>query len=222
MTDANKRSLVKQKALIKERIRLSNEAVKNGLPPDPWVVEFRIKNNMSKANWKARQPKKEHKPKRKPKKQFTEEESRLRRNASNRLYYQKKKALGIPLWSAVNKERTNEYKRNKRATDHSFRMACNLRKRLSFVLKSFAAKKSQQTLSLLGCTMAEFMVHLEKQFKPGMSFDNYGKWHIDHKIPCALFDLTKPEQQAICFHHTNLQPLWAVDNLVKNKYTLTV
>ena len=48
-----------------------------------------------------------------------------------------------------------------------------------------------------------------------MTKENYGEWHVDHIKPCASFDLTDPEQQAICFHYTNLQPLWAVDNIKK-------
>jgi HNH endonuclease. len=50
-----------------------------------------------------------------------------------------------------------------------------------------------------------------------MSWDNYGRdgWHIDHIRPCASFDLTDPEQQRQCFHYTNLQPLWAADNIRK-------
>ena len=59
------------------------------------------------------------------------------------------------------------------------------------------------------------MDHLESLFVPGMTWDNQGEWHIDHVIPCAAFDLTDPAQQSECFHYTNLQPLWAVDNLKK-------
>ena len=54
-----------------------------------------------------------------------------------------------------------------------------------------------------------------------MDWENYGfgdnKWHIDHIIPCAAFDLTIPEQQKRCFHYTNLQPLWQRENLSKAK-----
>ena len=59
--------------------------------------------------------------------------------------------------------------------------------------------------------------HLESQFKDGMSWNNHGVkgWHIDHIKPCASFDLTDPEEQKKCFHFSNLQPLWWIDNLKK-------
>ena len=75
--------------------------------------------------------------------------------------------------------------------------------------------KSAHTLELLGCTVEEFRHHLEQQFEPGMTWDNCHKWHIDHIIPCAYFDLTKEENQRICFNYRNLQPLWARDNSAK-------
>ena len=50
-----------------------------------------------------------------------------------------------------------------------------------------------------------------------MTWDNYGKWHVDHIIPVSRFDLTDPEQQKICFHFTNLQPLWGGENIGKSK-----
>lgn len=52
-------------------------------------------------------------------------------------------------------------------------------------------------------------------FTNGMTWDNYGQWHVDHIRPCALYDLTKEDQQMACFHYTNLQPLWAKDNMSK-------
>ena len=57
--------------------------------------------------------------------------------------------------------------------------------------------------------------HLKKQFKKGMSWDNYGKWHIDHIKPCASFNLDDTEEQRRCFNFSNLQPLWVKDNLQK-------
>lgn len=78
--------------------------------------------------------------------------------------------------------------------------------------------KSAATLELLGCSLDVLKSHLEKQFQPGMAWDTRGGktgWQIDHIRPCASFDLTDPAQQRECFHYTNLQPLWAKDNLSK-------
>ena len=80
--------------------------------------------------------------------------------------------------------------------------------------------KSQKTLNLLGCDIPFLWEYLEKKFKPGMSKENYGEWHIDHIIPCAKFDLSDPKQQEKCFHYTNLQPLWARENLQKGSKIL--
>jgi hypothetical protein len=56
---------------------------------------------------------------------------------------------------------------------------------------------------------------LEVKFQQGMSWDNYGQWHIDHIKPLAKFDLTDRTQFLAACHYTNLQPLWAEDNLSK-------
>ena len=70
-------------------------------------------------------------------------------------------------------------------------------------------------MKLLGCSLDFLKQYLEFQFKKGMSWSNYGKWHIDHIKPCASFDLSKPNEQHKCFNYINLQPLWAIDNLRK-------
>ena len=76
-------------------------------------------------------------------------------------------------------------------------------------------------MEYINCTVKYLHEFLEFRFTDGMSWDNYGKkWHIDHIIPCASFDLKCPEQQKKCFHYTNLQPLWAKDNQEKGaKYS---
>ena len=71
-------------------------------------------------------------------------------------------------------------------------------------------------MDLVGCDINYLRKHLEKQFEPLMSWDSYGKWHVDHIIPVTKFDLTDPEQQKICFHYTNLQPLWGEENMKKS------
>lgn len=98
------------------------------------------------------------------------------------------------------------------ANDHAFHILCNLRRRMIRLAKS----KSAMTMELIGCSASELRAHLESNFTPGMSWDNYGKWHIDHIRPCASFDLTDPQQQKECFHWSNLQPLWAADNIRKS------
>jgi len=107
----------------------------------------------------------------------------------------------------------------KRKIDINFRILCNLRKRIWKVLKENS--KSKSTINLLGCSVDLLRFHLQNKFQPGMSFSNYGKWHIDHIKPCACFDLSKASEQRKCFHYTNLQPLWAKDNIRKGKKFLT-
>lgn len=115
------------------------------------------------------------------------------------------------------KEKYNKYFKNwinkKLKTDPNFKMKQQLSHRIYLALKG--ANKSKRTQELLGCTIDELWVYLESKFQSGMTRENHGKWHVDHIKPCVSFDLTDPKQQAICFHYTNLQPLWAVDNLKK-------
>jgi hypothetical protein len=120
-----------------------------------------------------------------------------------------------------NRDKMRIYYRNKRKTDINFKLTENLRKRVRKVLNG--KSKSKNTLKLLGCSVDFFKKHLENQFQPGMSWENYGNpngdhsecWHIDHIAPCASFDLSDPKQQQKCLHYSNLQPLWAGDNIRK-------
>lgn len=110
--------------------------------------------------------------------------------------------------------RTRDNKRRK--IDIKFRIKKNLRSRLWHALKG--KTKSQNTMKLLGCDIDFLKKYLENKFLPGMSWKNYSYrgWHVDHIMPCDLFDLSKPKEQKRCFHYTNLQPLWAKDNISKN------
>jgi hypothetical protein len=94
------------------------------------------------------------------------------------------------------------------------RLKDSLAKRIWHALRGEA--KSARTVELLGCPVCWLEIHLESLFKPGMTWENYGPvWHVDHVRPCASFDLSNPEQQRTSFHWTNLQPLFAVENLEK-------
>ena len=120
-------------------------------------------------------------------------------------------------WKNENREHHNAYQRSyineRRKVDINFRLLKQMRSRMSNALKR--NYKSAKTMELTGCTMEFLRAYLESKFEDGMSWDNYGVWHVDHIIACANFDLSDPEQQRICFHYTNLQPMWGEQNLKK-------
>lgn len=100
-------------------------------------------------------------------------------------------------------------------------------RKISLILRSITTsaltrqniKKSARSEELLGCSIEEARIHIEQLFEPGMSWENHGEWHIDHIRPCCTFDLANADEQRQCCHYTNLQPLWAADNLSKgSKY----
>ena len=99
------------------------------------------------------------------------------------------------------------------------KIAHYLRTRLYAVLKF--NQKSKTTEKLIGCSFEFLKYYLQYKFKVGMTWDNHSVhgWHIDHIRPCCSFDLSKASEQRKCFHYTNLQPLWAKENLRKgSKY----
>lgn len=108
----------------------------------------------------------------------------------------------------------NEARKLRMAKRPELRVLASFRTRFHDVLNGVT--KADTTLRLVGCSLQELKAKLESQFKPGMTWENYGSvWHVDHIRPCISFDFTKPEQQRACFHHTNLQPLFASENLSK-------
>lgn len=108
-----------------------------------------------------------------------------------------------------------EYKSKKIKSDALFKLSSNLRSRLRCFLKSKSWRKSSKFSEYIGCSGEELKSHLSKQFREGMTFENYGKWHIDHIVPLCS---AQSEQDAINLcHYTNLQPLWAFENQSKSK-----
>lgn len=98
-----------------------------------------------------------------------------------------------------------EYRNN----DMSKKIAHNLRVRLRRLVKTGSAVKN------LGCSVPEFLAHLESKFTERMTWSNYGQWHIDHIQPLSSFNLESAEQLVVACHYTNLQPLWAEENISK-------
>jgi hypothetical protein len=118
-------------------------------------------------------------------------------------------------WRVKNKAARATYMREKRRTCWFTKISGRVRSRLNEALRAVMARKTSSTTILLGCSILELKSHLESLFREGMAWDNHGKWHIDHIIPCSSFNLVDPAEQYKCFHYTNLQPLWAHDNLSK-------
>jgi hypothetical protein len=110
------------------------------------------------------------------------------------------------------KEYRRLIKKEKMKNDPSYAIICGFRSRLSLIARG----KTKKTMDLVGCSKDEFKLHIESQFRNGMTWDNYGKyWHVDHILPCSSFDHTESSQVSQCWHWTNLRPLEAKENLTK-------
>jgi hypothetical protein len=113
-----------------------------------------------------------------------------------------------------NKKTHNEYFVKKRNENPLVKLTDNMRRRINIFLKINEIKKQNSTFGIVGCSPEFLKEHIEKQFTEGMSWDLIGKHiHIDHKIPLSSAK-TEEEVYKLC-HYTNLQPLWAEDNLKK-------
>ena len=127
-------------------------------------------------------------------------------------------------WIAANRDKINEkksrYHRLKRMLDPCYRLRRAIRNRFKAALRG--RYKSGSAVEHLGCSVEELKTYLESKFYPHpetgemMTWDNYGsKWHIDHVKPLSSFDLSSLEQVKAACHYTNLQPMWAIENIRK-------
>ncbi|UJW87955.1 hypothetical protein [Devosia sp. SL43] len=141
--------------------------------------------------------------------------------------FQQKHTEANRQYRQANPEKMREYyrlksaeRRRKKAGDLDFRMMASIRARIRNALKG--SSKSVRTAELLGASLDVVRSHIEKQFTDGMTWENWGRgwggrreWHMDHVKPLVSFDVSDPKQLAEACHYTNLQPLWAFDNLKK-------
>jgi hypothetical protein len=126
------------------------------------------------------------------------------REISKKYYHKNKEKL---------RRENNQWKNNKRKTDGFYRMKINLRHRLRDYL--IGESRGKRTKDIVGLDKVEFKLYIQSKFVEGMSWDNYGKWHLDHIKP--LCQAKDNEEALLLNHYTNLQPLWAEDNLRKNR-----
>ena len=111
-----------------------------------------------------------------------------------------------------------DYERNRKASDPLYKLISNFRTAIYQVLKESNVEKNKSYFDILGYTPEELIIHLEKQFKDDMTWDNYGVWHVDHKLPITSFDIQEmgDEEFMKCWCLDNLQPMWGEENIRKS------
>ena len=142
------------------------------------------------------------------------EKIRLQKQEYIKKNIEKIKAYRIA-WSKKNQEKRKIAQTERLKNNINAKIAHNWRSRFKSAMQH---NKRGKSLDFMGCNVEFLKLYLESQFQTGMNWENYGLhgWHIDHIIPVSSFDLTDITQVYKCFHYTNLQPLWAVDNLHKS------
>ena len=131
-------------------------------------------------------------------------------------------------WRKNNIEKIREERKKRYKTDPLFRLYRRMHSRVYQALKAQNASKNERTMEYVNCSVAQLYNYIESQFETWMTWDNLGiydpngpkSWQIDHRRPCDNFDLNDEEQKYMCFHWTNLQPLYSKENVVdkNNKF----
>ena len=119
----------------------------------------------------------------------------------------------------VNKirEQKRKYEKNRKDNDPFYKLCCYTRTAVYTCLKERSVDKYSNTFDMLPYTLEELISHLENNFTEGMTWENYGEWHVDHIKPMASFTFDSVDDESFneCWSLSNLQPLWAKDNLSK-------
>ena len=119
----------------------------------------------------------------------------------------------------VNKirEQKRKYEKDRKDNDPFYKLCCYTRTAVYTCLKERSVDKYSNTFDILPYTLEELISHLENNFTEGMTWENYGEWHVDHIKPMASFTFDSVDDESFneCWSLSNLQPLWAKDNLSK-------
>ena len=156
-------------------------------------------------------------------------EIRKKWRKENRDEIKERKKIYMKEYQKKNKDKIKKYKKEyvkeRLKTDHVFKLIMYSRNRVLGALKAQNAAKNQRTMEYINCSIAHLYNHIECQFgDSGMDWDNMGRedgeggrgWEVDHRRPCESFDLNDEEQKYMCFHWTNLQPMWGQENSEKS------
>jgi hypothetical protein len=122
------------------------------------------------------------------------------------------------------KKTKRDYERNRKASDPIYKLISNFRTAIYQVLKESNVEKNKHYFDILQYTPEELIVHLESQFKDSMNWDNYGFWHVDHKLPITHFNIQEmgDEEFMKCWSLENLQPMWAEENIRKSNKIILI
>ena len=193
---------------------------------DEFRVQLNEQRNILNKRWRKNNPEKYAEVREK-----NDQQHFMRRTTTHKEHYYAETRR----WRSENTEHLQEYgkrkwregksealkrKRERMKTDPEFKLLENARCYIwqqlqdAFNVKG-PFKKPERTSDLLGCTPTEYLSHLRSLYKPGMTDENYGEWHVDHIRPCASFNLLDETERRKCFHYTNTQPLWANENQSK-------
>jgi len=221
----NKKYLEKNKEQQKERKKKYREENKDKIIEARKIFWEKNKKRYALKHKKYYEENKEQQKEYK-KKYYEENKDKIRerKKIKRKKYYQEHKKeiesakkLKEKMQKDLRKKKDREKFKCRYNSDTAFRILVCLRKRVRKTITCKDKKSSFTTIELIGVNQKFLRSYLESQFEDGMSWDNYGVngWHIDHIIPCSLFDLTNPEEQKKCFNYKNLRPCWQMENILK-------
>jgi hypothetical protein len=147
---------------------------------------------------------------------YQENKEKLLKQSQDR--YQRNKDKVCERTKRYREKNADWYRTYKREWRRRNKLHQNIRRGLWGCLQG--KQKNSKSITYIGCSIEELWQHLEKQFKEGMTRENYGEWHVDHIVPLYSFDFSgedAEQQLLIAWNYKNLQPLWRCENLSKGK-----
>ena len=189
-----------------------------------YYKEYRLKNkDKIQQKQKEYRLKNKNKIQQKKKKYYEKNKNSLKEKTKKWKQDNKKKSKEymknyFKQYAKNNKDTIKQYQRDRRKNNIIYRLNHNLSCSISHSLRlNHLSKNKSHWENIVGYTIQDLKEHLENSFLPDMSWDNYGKWHIDHIIPKTFFQYksTNDVEFKYCWSLYNLQPLWAIDNFIK-------
>ncbi len=219
LTEFNKRSDTKNgyrgecKMCIKEKNKIYNEKNKE-------ILSIKKKNYIKENKEVVKETKRKYYE---SNKEEMKEKSRIRYNnlKDDDNFMERTRTLSRKNWVKYredNRERINKKIRDRKHNDPLYKLTFSIRSSISNSINRMGYSKKDKSIDILGCSFEHFMKYIEDQFLEGMTWENHGEWHLDHKTPVSWAN-TEEEIYELN-RYENFQPLWQFDNLSKgNRYS---